>query len=145
MTRCNDFANLRHGLFNFHTAFVKNKLTPEKTSSRDESRSVLYLVQFTGNDRQLYFADGFGDLDLTRAGFGAVVRGVTTGDAVCFREDLQAFVCGFIAAVKDEAVRCDNGSRAIIFIAGPERWAGCGAGRAQNALGGLIETGALFR
>ena len=36
MTRCNDFANLRHGLFNFHTAFVKNKLTPEKTSFRGE-------------------------------------------------------------------------------------------------------------
>lgn len=87
MTRCNDFANLRHGFFSFHAAFVKNKLTPEKTSFRGEARSVLYLVQFTGNDRQFYFADGFGDLDLTWAGFSAVVRGVTTGDAVCFREN----------------------------------------------------------
>ncbi len=77
------------------------------------------LIQLACDHRHLHFTDGFGDLDLTRAGFGAVVRGVAARYAICLRENLQTFTSSFIAAVEDKAVSGDDGSRAVIFAIRP--------------------------
>ena len=86
------------------------------------------LIHFACQCRQLQFTDGLRDVNIARAGHRAVIGGVTTRQPRCFADDLQAFRGGFVAAIEDEAMRGDQGGRAQIIIAAPERWAGSGAG-----------------
>ncbi len=66
-------------------------------------------------------------------------------DAELVIEDPEAFGGALIAAIEDKTMGVDDGSRANILPICPEGWARGGAGGAQNALGGVIEAGALFR
>ncbi len=103
------------------------------------------LVDPAGGDGALDLADGLGDLDIARAGFGAVEDGVAAEDAELVVEDLQALGGALVAAVEDEAVGVDDGRRADVLLVRPEGGAGGGAGGAQDALGGVIEALALLR
>jgi hypothetical protein len=57
---------------------------------------------------------------------------------------MQALCSTFIAAVEDETVGGDQRSRSKVIIAAPEGWAGSGARCAQDALGRIVEAGALL-
>ena len=70
---------------------------------------------------------------------------MTARQSAGLADDLETFARGLIAAVEDEAMGGDERGGTEVIVTGPERRAGSGAGRAQNALGGLVETGALFR
>ena len=102
------------------------------------------LTDFPSDCCHLQLTDGLRDLNLTRTSHRAVESSVTTGKSAGLADDLHALGSGFIAAVKNEAVRRDQRSGAKIIVTAPEGWAGCGAGRAQNTLGRFIEAGPLL-
>ncbi len=102
------------------------------------------LIQLAGGDGLFDLADGLGDLDFARAGFGAVEDGMAAVDAKLVVQDLQALGASPVAAVEDEAVGSDDGCRADILLVRPEGRAGSGAAGAQDALGGVVKALALF-
>jgi hypothetical protein len=104
----------------------------------------LYLIDPTRQRRHLQFPNGLGDLDVTRAGIGAVIDGVTARQAVRLGDDLHPLGSAFVAAVVDETVGSHERGRTVVFLAGPERRAGGRAGGAQDALGRVVEAGALL-
>ena len=70
---------------------------------------------------------------------------MTARKSIRFTDDMHALGGAFIAAVVNKAMRSHQRGRAQVIVTRPERWAGGGAGRTQNALGRFIEAGALFR
>ena len=78
------------------------------------------LLQLTGQERLLNFSNGFGDLDVARAGFGAVECGAAGPYAGALVQNLQALRRGPVAAVKDEAVGIDDGGWPHVFSVCPE-------------------------
>src|SRR5439155_517960 len=59
-------------------------------------------------------------------------------------EDLEPLARGLVARVEDEAVSVDDRGRADIRLVAPVDRARRGAGRAQDALRGVVEAGAVF-
>ena len=102
------------------------------------------LTDFSCDCCHLQLTDGLRDLNLTRTSHRAVESSVTTGKSAGLADDLHALGSGFIAAVKNEAVRRDQRSGAKIIVTAPEGWTGGGAGRAQDALGRFVEACPLF-
>jgi len=103
------------------------------------------LINPTSGDGAFDLANGLGDLDVARAGFGTVEDGVAAEDAELVAEDLQALGGALVAAVEDEAMGVNDRRRAYVLLVSPEGGAGGGAGGAQDALGSIIETLALLR
>src|SRR6476659_5735558 len=97
---------------------------------------ALELVRQQG---ALDLLDRLGDLDAAGAGLGAVEGRAAAPHALLVVEDLQALLGGLVAAVEDEPVRVDDGGRAEVLPVGPEHLAAGRAGRAQDALGGVVE------
>jgi hypothetical protein len=95
-------------------------------------------------DRLLHLADRLGDLDLARAGLGAVEDRAAAPDALAVVQDLQPLGRRLVAAVEDEAVRVHDRRRADEVLVRPERRARGGARRAQDALGGVVEALAVL-
>lgn len=141
----------------YTTAPQKNSnLTETKTSRRfhfdrrllssltDYCSLITALLHLPRNRRHLQLANRLRDLNLTRTGHRAVERGVTARDAACLADNVQTLRSGLVAAVENEAMCRHQRGGAEIIVTGPERRAGGGAGRAQNALRGFIEAGALL-
>jgi len=95
-------------------------------------------------DCQLDFADCLGDLNFTRAGGGAVVNRTAAPDTIRFCQRIQTIFGSFIAGIEDEAVCLHNRCRSNIFAIRPEGRAGCGAARAQDTLGRIVEGFTVF-
>src|SRR5688572_12368581 len=95
-------------------------------------------------DRLLDLADRAGDADLAGAGLGAVEDGAAAPDALAPVQLVQPGGAGLVARVEDEAVRVHDRRRAHELVVRPERGAGGGAGRAEDALGGVVEALTLF-
>src|SRR6056297_1321114 len=84
------------------------------------------------------------DLDAARARIGAVEGGAATPDTFLVVEHLETLLEARIATIEDEAVRRDHRGRPEVLPVGPVDRAGGGAGRTQDALGGVIEAGAIL-
>ena len=127
------------------------KILPKKQSGCSKSHNPIhinylpsFLIQLARDRRHLQLADRHRDLDLARAGHGTVEGCMAARQAGGLGHDLEP-VCGvLVTAVEDEPMRVHQRCRAEVIIAGPEGWAGSSAGRAQNALGGIVETGPVF-
>ena len=89
--------------------------------------------------------DGLGHLDIPRTGIRAVKNRMTAVYPKLLIEDLQTLGCSLVPAVKDETMSSYKGGRTEIVITGPEGWAGSGAGRTQDALGGIVKPLPIFR
>jgi hypothetical protein len=96
------------------------------------------------NRRHLQLTNRLRDLDLARADQRTVEGGVTARDARSLTDDVQSLGGRLVAAVEDKAVRRHQRGGTEIIVTGPERRAGGGATRAQDAFRGFIEAGALF-
>ena len=96
------------------------------------------------DERALDFLDRLGDLDAAWAGIGAVEGGAAAPHAFLVVEHLQALFEPGVAAIEDESMRGDDSGRAEVLTVRPLDGAGSGAGRAQDALGGVIESCAIF-
>ena len=59
-------------------------------------------------------------------------------------QNVEAHLSLVVARVEDEAVRVHDGSGAEVLTVGPEHGARGGAGRAQDALRGVVEALAVF-
>src|SRR5512140_2230742 len=103
-----------------------------------------HLIDASCQRRHLQLSNGLRDLDVARAGVGAVVDGVAACQAAGLSDDLHALGGTFVAAVVDEAMSGHKRGGAVVFLAGPERGAGGGAGRTQDALRCVVEAGALL-
>src|SRR6188768_2427716 len=90
--------------------------------------------------RALDLLDRLGDLDATRARLGAVEGRAAAPHALLLVEDLQALLGALVPRVEDEPVRVDDRGRAEVLPVTPEHRARRGARRAQDALGGVVET-----
>ena len=108
-----------------------------RTARRDER------LQPAEEERALDVLDGAGDLDVARAGVGAVEGGAAAPHAFLVVEDLQAHVAGVVTGVEDEPVGVHDRRRAEVLAVGPEHGAGRRARGAQDALGGVVEALAL--
>src|SRR5215212_3014702 len=88
-----------------------------------------FLIQSARNAGHLQLSDRLRDLNIARAGHGAVVNRVTARQPVCLCDDVHPFGSSFIAAVKDEALCSHERGGTKIFITAPVGWAGGRAGR----------------
>ena len=79
------------------------------------------------------------------ARLGAVEDRPAAPDTVAVAENLQALGASAVAAVKDKTMGVDDRRWTHPFGVGPDRRARTGAGPAEDALGRLIVTLALFR
>jgi hypothetical protein len=102
------------------------------------------MLGTTSQNGLLDFGDCLGHLNAARAGLGAVEGGTAAPHALFVVQNLEANLGSFVARVKDKAVRVDDCSWAKVLTVCPEHWARGGAGCAEDALGGVIETLALF-
>ena len=102
------------------------------------------LIELTGLNGMLDIGNGPGDLNIPRAGLGAVEGGPAAPYPALLVENRQAFGRRAVAAVINKAVGVHNRRRAHIVIVRPERRARGGAGTAQNALGGIFKALELF-
>ena len=90
----------------------------------------------------LDLADRLGRIQALRTDVDAVHDGVATEQAVRVFQVVQAAAGGFVAAVRDEAVGLQQAGRADELVRiPPERRAGSGTARAQDA---LVQTVQLF-
>jgi hypothetical protein len=68
----------------------------------------------------LNFLNGFGYLNATRAGIGAVEGGTAAPDTFFVVENLKASTCTCITAIKDEPVGGNNCGWAEVLLVGPK-------------------------
>ena len=86
----------------------------------------LESIQASGGDRLFDLAYRLGDLDLARAGIGAIEDCMTAVDAELVVKDLEALGSGLVAAVEDETVGIDDRRWTNIVLIRPEGRAGSG-------------------
>ncbi len=102
------------------------------------------LSKPSGNNGSLYLADCLGNLDFTRAAFGAVENRMAAVHAELVIQDPESFSSGSIAAVENEAVGSYDSLWSHILVAGPKYRTGGGAAGAQDTLGRIIKAFALI-
>ena len=88
--------------------------------------------------------NGLSDLDAARASFAAVEGGAAAPHAFFVVQNLETLGTSAVAAVENESVSIDDCSWTKVRAICPEHWAGGGAGSTQDALGGVIESGAIL-
>jgi len=108
-----------------------------------------FLWKGTGSDPAvedgpLDLLDGLGDLDVAGARVRAVERRAAPEHAGALVEDLEPLARRLVARVEDEAVGVDDRGGADIRLVAPVDGARRGAGRAQDALRGVVEAGPVF-
>src|SRR5439155_16193006 len=95
-------------------------------------------------DGPLDLLDGLGDLDVAGAGVRAVERRPAPEHARALVEDLEPFAGGLVARVEDEAVGVDDRGGTDVGLVAPVDRARRGARGAQDAFGGVVETGTVL-
>src|SRR5699024_4069782 len=96
------------------------------------------VIHLADDERLLHLLNRFGDLDVARAGVGAVEHRPAAPDAGWLVEDVETLGGALVPAVDDEAMRVHDRRRADIFTVDPCDRAGGGAGRAEDALGRVV-------
>jgi len=89
--------------------------------------------------------DRGGDLDVSRAGVGAVENGPTSPDSRLGVENPQSLGRTRIATIENEPVGINDRRGSDEVFVCPRDWAGRGAGGAQDALRGVVVPLALCR
>src|SRR5688572_28908752 len=97
-----------------------------------------------GDHRALDLLDGLRDLDAAGARLGAVEGRAAAPHALLVVEDLEALRATLVTAVEDEAVRVDDRGRAEVLAVRPEHRAGRRARGAEDALGRVVDAGAVL-
>src|SRR5437660_1309445 len=114
---------------------------PRPVSCGPYSAQSLFVV----HDGAFDLFDQVGYVDATRAGIGAVEDGTAAPYAFLLAHDGEAFRCGLVATVEDEAVGVHDGSRANPVGIAPDRRTRTCAGGTEDALGALVIAGTLLR